>query len=357
LLAVGVSVYVATQKGDYDVTVTRLINTPRNIAYNYVNDFRNWPQWTAFDADMQPEFKSVTAGKGGAFSWEGDENDGAVKTIRTAENDSIIQQMDWNGMPAELRWRFEPSGKKTKVTLHVKGKMGFMPKVRATLKGGPNRIMETMYEQSLAKLDKTLDFEINTYKITIDGLVDKPGQPYLYQSITSTIGNLQMNIAIMMDKMKRFFSKNDITPAGKPFVLYDYYDDKKGLTKFAVCIPVREEVFTMPGSDISSGKFASYQAVKTTLHGDYSHLREAWDKTFAYIDTNKLTAAEASYIELYSVGKSSGKGPSKWVTEIYIPVLAAPVVPVAPVAARPSAPASKPDPVPTEPSTEELSIP
>jgi effector-binding domain-containing protein/uncharacterized protein YndB with AHSA1/START domain len=324
LLAVGVSVFIATQKGDYEVTITRLINTPRSITYGYVNDYRNWPQWAAFDDEMETRYSAITVGKGASFSWEGSQNDGAVKTIRTKENDSVVQQMDWNGLPAELYWTFKDSAGKTKVTLKVKGKMGFMPKIEATLKGGADRIMEAMYEKSLLKLDKTLDHEINTYKINVEGIVEKTGHFYLYQAITSEIKNLPTNITIMMAKMQRFFKKNNVPAAGKPFVLYDYYDDSKGLAKFSVCIPVRDEVFISPGSDISSGKFASFRAVKTTLIGDYSHLKEAWDKTFAYIDANKMIEADADYMELYNVGKESGKGPSKWVTEIYIPVDAAP---------------------------------
>lgn len=356
LLAVGVAVFIATQKGDYQVTVTKVINTPRNITYSYVNEFTNWPQWAGFDDEMEVEYAAITAGNGSSFSWKGSENDGSVKTIGTKANDSIVQKMDWNGLPADMIWHFEPSGNKTKVTLTVKGKMGFMPKVHATLKGGPNRIMKAMYEKSLAQLDKTLDHEINTYNIKVEGVTEKFGRFYLYQSITSTIENLPANITIMMSRMQRFFKKNNIAAAGKPFVLYDYYDPRKGLTKFSVCIPVREEIFVAPGSDISAGKFASFRAVKTTLTGDYSHLKEAWDKTFAYIDANKIAGADADYLELYSVGKESGKGPSKWVTEIYVPVVSMPApapTPVTPATVAVPKPAA---PEADEQSTEELSI-
>jgi hypothetical protein len=64
LLAVGVSVFIATQKGDYEVTITRLINTPRSITYGYVNDYRNWPQWAAFDDEMETRYSAITVGKG-----------------------------------------------------------------------------------------------------------------------------------------------------------------------------------------------------------------------------------------------------------------------------------------------------
>jgi hypothetical protein len=79
LFAVAVAVFVATQKGDFEINKTRLINTPRNIAFTYVNDFRNWENWISVDPDMKPEYPIVTAGKGASFSWEGSETMGLCK--------------------------------------------------------------------------------------------------------------------------------------------------------------------------------------------------------------------------------------------------------------------------------------
>ena len=352
LLAVGVSVFIATQKGDYDVTVTRLVNTPRSVTFSYVNDLKNWEQWAAFDPEMETEYAANTVGNGASFSWEGNDNDGNIKTVSTKENDSITQQLDWNGLPADMYWTFKDSAGKTKITLHVKGRLGFMPKINATMRGGANRIMAALYENSIARLDKTMEREINTYAVKVDGVVEKPGHFYLGQTIVSKIANLPKNIQIMMRNMQRFFKKNNIPAAGKPFVRYEYYDTAKGLTKFSVCIPVREEVFTSPGSEIVGGKFTAFRAVKTTLTGDYSHLKEAWDKTFAYIGANNLAEADADYLEVYRTGMDDVKGPSKYVTEIYVPIGVAPT----PVAPKPVA-ATVPAPVPAANSaTDEFNL-
>ncbi len=357
LFAVAVSVFVATQKGDFTVTKTRLINTPGNIAFAYVNDFRNWENWLAADPDMKTTYPTVTAGKGASFSWEGSENDGSVQTAFVKENDSIAQKIDWNGLPGEMYWKFSDSAGKTKVTLKVKGKIGFMPKIYAAMKGGANKIMDDIFDKSLAALDKTLDHEINTYNVKVEGIVEKTGNYYLKQTITSSMANLPLNMRVLMDKMRSFFEKNRIPMAGKPFVLYDYFDTSKGLTKFSVCIPVREEVFTSPGSDVTAGKFASFRAVKTTLTGDYSHLKEAWDKTFAYIHANNITEADKAYLELYKVGKEDVKGPSKFVTEIYVPVKEVEVRPAA-TSIKPEVTEQKPDaPTVAKPVTEDITIP
>lgn len=341
LFSIAFAVFVATQKGDFEIKQTRLIDTPRNIVFNYVNDFRNWPGWITFDRDMQPEFPTLTAGNAASFSWEGNENDGSVKTVSVQENSAIAQKMDWNGLPAEMYWRFSDSAGKTKVTVSVKGKIGFMPKIYAAMEGGANRIMDGIFERSLVSLDKTLQNEINTYTVKVDGIAEKPGNYYLKQSITSTIENMPRNMRIMQSNLMHFFKKNSIPTAGKPFVLYNYYDQAKNLVKFSVCVPIREEIFTTPGSDVAFGKFAAFRAVKTTLKGDHSHLREAWKKANEYIESNHLAKAGADILELYKIGKEDGQKPSHWITEIYIPIKEAPVeapTQVTPNSATPGAP-------------------
>jgi effector-binding domain-containing protein len=157
--------------------------------------------------------------------------------------------------------------------------------------------------------------------------------------------------------MLNFFQKNKMRMHGPPFVAYDYFDDEKGLAKFSVCIPIAEEVFIQPGSDVHAGKFASFHAAKTTLKGDYSHLKEAWDKTFAHIDDKKLEYSEnGNYLETYKVGKPDEKRPSQWVTEIYIPVKAVAAVPV--TITQPATPTvSAPTEAPGDSPDAEISIP
>jgi hypothetical protein len=76
----------------------------------------------------------------------------------------------------------------------------------------------------------------------------------------------------------------------------------------------------MEGSDISSDTLKSFEAVKTTLTGDYSHKHKALDKALEYLRVNHLRPDKAfSHLEIYSIGKNDIKNPSKWITEIYNP--------------------------------------
>ena len=114
---------------------------------------------------------------------------------------------------------------------------------------------------------------------------------------------------------------------GKPFVIYHTYDVANGITKLSVCIPVKEEIRTSDVSDISSGLLLPFSSVKTTLTGDYSHNKEALDKTIEYIKKNNFSQnIDVPRIEIYSKNMVQVANPSQWITEIYVPIKSAAVI-------------------------------
>lgn len=326
------SVFVATQKGDFEIERSKVIQSPKATVFNYVNDYRNWENfgsWKTDDVKMQFTYPQHTVGKGGSYSWKGSDGSGSMKTVAVVYNSSITQKMEQAGTTSDVYWTFKDTTGGTKVTWRSKGHMSFGFKIYTAFNGGADKVIGTMYERSLANLDKSVDFELNNFNIKVDGIVNKTSAYYLSQRIRSKISNVPKNIRIMLPKLQYFFKKNKITMHGKPFVIYHTYDLAKGITDMSVCVPVDREIFISPGSDISSGRLAGFEALKTTLTGDYSHLKQAWDRAFEYMDQKGIPQNEAgAYVEMYSVNMEQEKHPSKWVTSIYIPIrpkVAAPV--------------------------------
>jgi len=324
LSLVALSIFVATQKGDFIVERSKVINSPKSAVFNYVNDYRNWEDfgsWAVEDPEMKMTYPQNTIGKGGSYSWEGKNSYGDMQTQYVKENDSIFQKMNYKGNSADVFWSFKDTIGGTKVIWRAKGKMSFIYKILTAFNGGAKKIMGEMYEKSLANLDKTLDYEINTYSIKVDGPIKKPENYYLKQIFTSKISKITRNARIVFPKIIAFCKKNNITVNGKPFVIYHTFDEANGLARVSFCVPIKEEIHTSAVSDILSGKLEAFEAVKTTMTGDYSHNKKALDKTLEYIATNNLVPDPAmSHLEIYSIGKTETKSPSKWVTEIYVPV-------------------------------------
>ena len=53
--------------------------------------------------------------------------------------------------------------------------------------------------------------------------------------------------------------------------------------KYAMCVPVQDEIMTTPESEIQGNHFNEFLAIKATLKGDYSHMKKAWNKIKNYM--------------------------------------------------------------------------
>ncbi len=322
LLFIGFSVFIATQNGEYHLEKEIYLKQPKSLVHKYVNDYHYWENWFAWPSDnVKFDYNAVASGRGGSFKWSGNGESGQMNTIYVKDFDTIIQKMKTDTRESKLTWTLRDSAGGTKVHLKIDGKMEFLPKISAAMKGGVSSLVSGIFDESLANLDKTLDYEIKTFNVKIDGVVDVPAEFYVYQSVRSKISSVPGNISIMMSKISAFFNKNKIPMAGKPFVSYTLYDEANNVAEYRVGIPVNQEIFTSPGSDILSGKNLPYRALKTTVTGDYSHLDIGRKESFDYISKNRLNLNNDIPIkESYIIGQMSEKHPSKWITSIYFPL-------------------------------------
>lgn len=360
LSLVALSIFIATQKGEYLIKRSRIINSPTASVYNYVNDYRNWEDfgsWSDDDATMKFTYPENTIGKGAFYSWDGKDGAGSMTTLFTKENDSIAQKMTIEGTTSLVNWKFKDTIGGTKVTWTTKGEMNFFFKIYSAISGGVDKVIGTMYEKSLAKLDKNLDYEIKTFAIKSNGQVTKPQVFYIAQTFTTEIAKINKNVKIVLPKITTFCADNNINVSGSPFIVYHTYDMQSGLAKISIALPIQNEIFLSEGSDINSGKINAFEAIQTTLTGDYSHVAQAYAKATAVLNQKQLKKdPKYAFIVVYKTGRSEVRNPSKWSTEIYIPlmpkVVVAPPTTPAPVLVAPSdeiiakpAPVKTPEPV------------
>lgn len=322
LFLIGLTVFVTTQKGDYSITQSKVIKTQRATVYNYVNDYRNWEtfgSWLKDEDKLQLRYSGKTSGKDALMAWNGGQSEGKVQTLSAKENESISQKMVFNGTESEIYWMFKDTLGATKVSWQAKGKMSAMMKIKAFFRGGMESLIGGMYQKSLLNLDRTLDYEINTYSIRIANLVTLPKTFYIGQTINSHNDKIIKNTKVLLPKMLWFFEKNNIATGGKPFLRYNR--TSRGVSNFTVAIPMRDSVYIMAGSELESGETQNVTALKVILTGDYSHLGEARIKAADYLRKHNLRQNPSGQLtESYIKTVKDTKQPSKWVTEVYVPV-------------------------------------
>lgn len=324
LISIGLIVYIFTQKGDYQVTRSQIIKASKFTVFDYINDYKNWETFHVMKqslSNVQFDYKAQTSGKGGSFSWKSDDGDGFMKTIFVKENDSLAQKMIFDGNNSVVNWKFKDTIGGTKVTYTTKGSIGFVQKFHTFFDGGIKHILNNEIDRTLYNLNKTLDFEIKTYSVKINGVTQRKAAYFVKQSFTCKTKNLSRNIKIIMPKLVYFFKKNNIPMAGKPFVIYEATTLKTDLVSVSICIPTQKLISLTDGSDITSGEIETFTCIKATLKGDYSHRDALWKKAQDYIIEKDFKPNFAGkYVEIYTKTIDDVKNPSKWETELYIPV-------------------------------------
>ncbi|WP_396160684.1 GyrI-like domain-containing protein [Flavobacterium sp.] len=312
-------VFVATQPATYEITKQKEINTPSNFVFEYVNDFSNWNDWQQFNTDENVAYVTSqnTTGKKSYVKWD---SESAIVTT-FAQNDSISQLFIQDDNKQTLHWKFKKLGRNTLASVTIKGDLSFTEKIYSVLNGGITGYVGPQIQESLNKINNYFVSELGEYDIKVDGLVNRPSINYLEQKDSCLVKDFPKKSKALLKTMKNFIKSNDIETLEVPFVMFQNNENQNKIV-YAMCVPVKEKVFTTPDSQIQGKNYSSFLAIKTTLKGDYSHMKKAWLKTRNYITTKKFKEDKKGfYIGIYKKSVPEVNEPSKWVTEIYIPII------------------------------------
>ena len=142
--------FIKNQPSQYKVE--RAIETPIPAAtlYNYISDFQNWPEWNPWileDPKMNIQFITSNP-KQPAYTWEGKDGNGSMKTLRSDEPYLIEQEMAFEGFaPSKVTWKIKAESD----SLHwiMEGNKGFMMKAFGLLFGSMDSMIGPYYKKGL----------------------------------------------------------------------------------------------------------------------------------------------------------------------------------------------------------------
>lgn len=324
LAAIALTVFIATQNGTYTVTQEKVINVPRPVLYNYVNEYKNWENLgmlSGADSIATYVFSKRSAGPGAFMKWDKNNEGGRITTLAVAENDSIGQQTTVNGLESKLSWKFKDTLKSTKVVVTLTGNLTFSEKAEALLKGGINHAYEKNLEGGLNNLNAYLVTELRTFDVKVGDVVNKMNAFYLGTSAEGKTEKVAAESSAKFSQLYEFAKQNNIEVKGAPFVIYTKLNKTAKTAKYTYAIQLKEAIYTAAGSEYESGELIGFKALKTSLKGDYSHLPKAWKKAEEHITKNTLPEnTSGQYIEVFSKNLLNARRPSQWVTDIYIPI-------------------------------------
>ncbi|WP_034057178.1 SRPBCC family protein [Lacinutrix jangbogonensis] len=324
---IALAIYIAVQPNEFSVTRTRTINAPAAVIYNNVNDYKNWASWSSW-VEKDPEIKIIlpelTKGDGSSYTWQDKNGLGTMRTVETNANKSISQIMQIGEYPeSQVSWKFKPNADgATDVTWNISGKnLPFDFKTYNAFNGGMEKQIGPDYERSLEKLDSIVISDMKKFSIVVDKeTTQHSGGFYIYNTAETTFQDFQTKMTTMLPEVIAYANKNNITMSGAPYILYHKWDEANNAIMFSCCVPTTSRVITT-GGEILTGQLAPFKAVKTTLNGDYSHLKEAWEKAMKAINDSGLEQNEnGPTLEAYLNTPINTPNPADLKTEIYIAV-------------------------------------
>ncbi|WP_111683472.1 SRPBCC family protein [Winogradskyella tangerina] len=323
VLIIGFSIYIAVQPNSFEVERSRTMKAPASMVYENIIDFKNWAAWSSWveaDPEMVITLPEKTEGVGGSYSWEDENGIGTMKTLEAKPYTSIVQEMQIADFPASsVVWNLKSNDDgTTEVTWNIIGKdLPFGFKAYATVMGGMDKQIGPHYERSLAKLDSILTADMQRYNVEIKGITEYGGGFFLYKTTNANSTNISAKMAENFGAVAQFMGQQGISQSGMPMTVYNEMAENVIMSNG---IPINERIDVPADADVSIGFIPKVKVLKTTLTGNYTNLRVAWEVTMKHIEEKGLELSEVKPFEIYTTDPGDYPNPADWKTEIYIPL-------------------------------------
>ena len=177
------------------------------------------------------------------------------------------------------------------------------------------------FERGLEKLDSIVVASTKQYAITQNGITEYGGGFYLYKTTSANNSNISNAMAQQFGEIMNFAIKNNISPNGMPFTIYENMNLEDGNVIMSQAIPVSSKITSTDDSGVISGFTPKIKVLKTTLKGNYTYLSEAWAATMKYMAELNIEQSDIKPFEIYTTDPSDYPNPADWITEIYVPII------------------------------------
>jgi len=294
-----------------------VINKPASLIFKQVNNFKNWPAWSPWQANdpgMVNTYEGPERGVDAKTLWTSKKNgNGSMTIVESVPYSKVVSALDF-GMPgATNSFEFIEQQGVTKVIWGVNIPKLSYPMERYIGLMMPG-MMKTFFKQGLEKLKEITEAMPAPPAIQITALPEKAVLSVVdscsWSDIGAKMGQMFGEIMAMQKGAKFEF-------AGAPLSMYHKWDEVNQFAVFENCVPVDREV-------VGKGR-VRYKVLPATRAVSGVHFG-AYDKTmYLYIAMDDYLKdfrleENGGPIEEYITDPMTEPDTSKWQTNIYFPV-------------------------------------
>lgn len=293
ILIIGVIVAaMVTQKTDYDINQSMVINASPAQVSDYVSDLKTWSTWGPWnkaDTTIVTTYGDVSKGEGANMSWTSKDGPGELTIASYEPGNSITTKMDFGGSPADGYWKFEGEGEGTNVTWGMKGKKNLMFKVISMFMGF-DEFMANMQMKGLNGIQQNIGSyngaAASAYKLSEVEMMDGKEKYLIGYPHHGGMEGIDANFQTDMPKAGMFAGKAGITDF-TPGAVWSKWDEGNNEADYVIGLLVNSADKMADGMEkttIPAGK-----VLKISKWGPYgSGDREAHDAIYKHMEENDL---------------------------------------------------------------------
>lgn len=220
------------------------------------------------------------------------------------------------------QWVITPGVSHTILTAKVSGRLSFFDKIKLIWKGKPETLLSPYYEESLHELNTVLNAHQKEHKIEPKGLVEISGKYYVFKRNVSPVSRVYQTLTTLFEEVYAEMKSQELYANGKPFALFSDWDESGGIVTVSACVPVSSRCELANDKGILCDYLSEGIYFNTILKGNYTYLEAAWDETEkTMIQQSVPKDPSRPSMEIYLVDGSDTYDISKYITELYYPVL------------------------------------
>lgn len=318
LSLVFLSVFIATEKSEYEIQVTHQTELSEQRLFRYVENlenFKDWNPWTTTSNNYQLD--TLSKGKNAKIFW----GENLVHITDSKANDFVEILMEVEGNIYNTKMYFNSKNDTTDILWKINGHLSFTEKIEVFFQGTPETLMAPSFDKGLRAIVHHLNQSIENYSIKSENLILFPETIYIKQMVTSNIESLGDKIFKSMEHLNTFAENFELEPYGAPLTMFENIDLQSGNVKYAVCMPIKNFFSTAAGSDVVCEQIEAFYGFKVVLNGDYVHSDKAWKEAKKQVEQLHLTQrTDIKPIAVFKKSILNIQKPDQWITEFIIPV-------------------------------------
>lgn len=317
-----VLIWLTLMDGSYYVTRSVQLDVSREKAFELISDFNTWTFWSPWlclEPDANVTVSKDGKGVGAVYAWTGKMvGSGEIEHKSFIEDISLDQEIRFLKpfkSKSDVFWKLSGKGETCELTWGMKGKMPFLFKFMA-------KNMEPWigmdYERGLKMIKDHLEIGSIASEIEIDGITQLQKGKFIGIKTSCNMQEIASSMKGVFKELNEFANSHHLE-AKKALAIYHNFDFKNPVCEYSAGLIIDKVPRLDNGFTI--GELTDQKALKITFTGDYKHLGNAWSAAYMYARNKKLKINKKSDpVELYLNDPSKETDPSKWITEVYLPL-------------------------------------